>query len=97
MTTAGAPGAARSITAYVPDAPEIYERLTGIEYLNFIGDVYGVPAAYAPSRAGRWLEAFELAPRRADPIQTYSHGMRQKIVLTGALMSSRGSSSSTSR
>jgi ABC-2 type transport system ATP-binding protein len=80
------PLACKAVTAYVPDAPEIYERLTGIEYLNFIADVYGVPARERAERAGRWLEAFELAAAAADPIQTYSHGMRQKIVLTGALI-----------
>jgi ABC-2 type transport system ATP-binding protein len=80
------PLACKAVTAYVPDAPEIYERLTGIEYLNFIADVYGVPAAARAERASRWLEVFELAGAAADPIQTYSHGMRQKIVLSGALV-----------
>jgi ABC-2 type transport system ATP-binding protein len=80
------PLACKAVTAYVPDAPEIYERLTGIEYLNFIADVYGVPAAARGERVARWLEIFELAAAAADPIQTYSHGMRQKIVLTGALL-----------
>ena len=80
------PLACKAVTAYVPDAPEIYERLTGMEYLNFIGDVYGVPAAARAERASRWLEVFELAGAAADPIQTYSHGMRQKIVLAGALL-----------
>jgi len=80
------PLACKALTAYVPDAPEIYERLTGIEYLNFIGDVYEVPANLRTERAGRWLDVFELAAVAADPIQTYSHGMRQKIVLAGALI-----------
>ena len=78
--------ACKAVTAYIPDAPEIYERLTGIEYLNFIADVYGVPAAARAERAARWLEVFELTAAAADPIQTYSHGMRQKIVLSGALI-----------
>jgi ABC-2 type transport system ATP-binding protein len=78
--------ACKALTAYVPDAPEIYERLTGIEYLNFIADVYGVPASARHERAGRWLDVFELQAVAADPIQTYSHGMRQKIVLAGALI-----------
>jgi ABC-2 type transport system ATP-binding protein len=77
---------AKAMTAYVPDEPEIYERLKGIEYLNFIGDVYGVSASDRRSRAGRWLDAFELSRAAGDPIQTYSHGMRQKIILTAALM-----------
>jgi len=76
----------KAMTAYVPDEPEIYERLKGIEYLNFIGDVYGVSGVDRRERIGHWLEAFELSRAVADPIQTYSHGMRQKIILTAALM-----------
>jgi ABC-2 type transport system ATP-binding protein len=76
----------KAMTAYVPDEPEIYERLKGIEYLNFMGDVYGVSGSERRARIGHWLEAFELSRAVADPIQTYSHGMRQKIILTAALM-----------
>jgi len=76
----------KAMTAYVPDEPEIYERLKGIEYLNFMGDVYGVSGGERRSRIEHWLEAFELSRAVADPIQTYSHGMRQKIILTAALM-----------
>jgi ABC-2 type transport system ATP-binding protein len=76
----------KAMTAYIPDEPEIYERLKGIEYLNFMGDVYGVSGGERRSRIEHWLEAFELSRAVADPIQTYSHGMRQKIILTAALM-----------
>ena len=76
----------KAMTVYVPDEPEIYERLKGIEYLNFIGDVYGVSGGDRRSRIEHWLEAFELTRAVFDPIQTYSHGMRQKIILTAALM-----------
>jgi ABC-2 type transport system ATP-binding protein len=76
----------KEMTAYVPDEPEIYERLKGSEYLNFMGDVYGVSADDRRSRIAHWLEAFELSRAVGDPIQTYSHGMRQKIILTAALM-----------
>jgi ABC-2 type transport system ATP-binding protein len=76
----------KEMTAYVPDEPEIYERLKGSEYLNFMGDVYGVSADERRSRIAHWLEAFELSRAVGDPIQTYSHGMRQKIILTAALM-----------
>jgi len=76
----------KRMTAYVPDEPEIYERLKGIEYLNFMGDVYGVSGADRRDRIGHWLEAFELTGAVTDPIQTYSHGMRQKIILIAALM-----------
>jgi ABC-2 type transport system ATP-binding protein len=76
----------KAMTAYVPDEPEIYERLKGIEYLNFIGDVYGVSGGDRRGRIDHWLDAFELSRAVGDPIQTYSHGMRQKIILTAALM-----------
>jgi len=76
----------KSITTYVPDYPAIYERLTGLEYLNFIGDVYGVPRADRLERMTKWLEIFELAPAVSNPIQSYSQGMKQKIVLIAALL-----------
>ena len=77
---------AKQVTTYVPDYPSIYERLTGLEYLNFIGDVYGVPKAARLDRISKWLEVFELSAVVTNPIQSYSHGMRQKIVLTAALL-----------
>jgi ABC-2 type transport system ATP-binding protein len=76
----------KAMTTYVPDYPAIYERLTGLEYLNFIGDVYGVPRAERLERIGKWLEIFELAAAVGNPIQSYSHGMRQKIVLIAAIL-----------
>ncbi|HTY61044.1 MAG TPA: ABC transporter ATP-binding protein [Acidobacteriota bacterium] len=77
---------AKQITTYVPDYPAIYERLTGLEYLNFIGDVYGVPKEARIERIQRWLDVFELAQVITNPIQSYSHGMKQKIVLTASLL-----------
>ena len=76
----------KSMTTYVPDYPAIYERLTGLEYLNFIGDVYGVPKKDRIARIEKWLEIFELSQAVSSPIQSYSHGMRQKIVLMAALL-----------
>ena len=76
----------QGVTTYVPDTPAIYERLTGLEYLNFIGDVYGVPKADRLERIEQWLDIFELASAVAAPIQSYSHGMKQKIVLIAALL-----------
>jgi len=78
--------ACKAMTTYVPDYPAIYERLTGLEYLNFIGDVYGVPKADRLRRIEKWLEIFDLANAVSNPIQSYSHGMKQKIVLTAALL-----------
>ncbi|MDW7761331.1 MAG: ABC transporter ATP-binding protein [Acidobacteriota bacterium] len=80
------PLATKQLTTYVPDTPAVYERLTGLEYLNFIGDVYGVPREARLERIGKWLEIFELQEAVANPIQSYSHGMKQKIVLTAALL-----------
>jgi ABC-2 type transport system ATP-binding protein len=77
---------AKAITSYVPDYPAVYERLTGLEYLNFIGDVYGVPKQDRIARIEHWLDVFELAGAVASPIQSYSHGMKQKIVLIAALL-----------
>jgi ABC-2 type transport system ATP-binding protein len=72
--------------SYVPDTPEVYERMTGIEYLNFMADVYAVTSAERQERIGRFLDMFELTGAVGDLIQSYSHGMRQKIVLIGALL-----------
>jgi len=76
----------KEMTTYVPDYPSVYERLTGLEYLNFIGDVYGVPKAERLGRIEKWLAIFELTTVVTNPIQSYSHGMKQKIVLTAALL-----------
>ncbi len=72
---------------YVPDNHAVYEKLTGAEYLNFIGTVYGVPVAERTERAKDLLEKFELNNAVNEQISTYSHGMRQKIVIIGALLS----------
>jgi len=77
---------AKFLTTYVPDYPAVYERLTGLEYLNFIGDVYGVPKSDRLVRIEKWLEVFELGGAVSNPIQSYSHGMKQKIVLMAALL-----------
>lgn len=76
----------KAMTTYVPDYPAIYERLTGLEYLNFIGDVYGVAKEDRIARIEKWLEIFELSQAVSSPIQSYSHGMRQKVVLMAALL-----------
>lgn len=71
---------------YVPDQPDVYEKLTGIEYLNFIANAYQVPAKVREQRVRRYLEMFELWDAAGDLMQSYSHGMRQKLVVTGALL-----------
>ncbi|HZK01341.1 MAG TPA: ABC transporter ATP-binding protein, partial [Anaerovoracaceae bacterium] len=71
---------------YVPDNPNVYDRLTGLEYLNFLADIYGVSAKDRQGRMNRLLDMFSLKDAVGDLIKSYSHGMRQKIVLAGALI-----------
>jgi ABC-2 type transport system ATP-binding protein len=86
IDVASEPLKTKQLTTYVPDYPAIYDRLTGLEYLNFIGDIYSVPKEARLERMNRWLEVFDLAQVITSPIQSYSHGMKQKIVLTAALL-----------
>ncbi|HPU02164.1 MAG: ABC transporter ATP-binding protein [Firmicutes bacterium] len=72
--------------SYVPESPEIYEKLTGIEYLNFMADVYSVPGAVRREKIPALLDLFSLSGVVGDLIQSYSHGMRQKLILVGALL-----------
>jgi ABC-2 type transport system ATP-binding protein len=78
----------KSITTYVPENPEIYERLTGMEYLNFMGDIYGVSREDREAVLSQLLETFGLDNAINSQIKSYSHGMRQKIILLGALLPS---------
>lgn len=71
---------------YVPDSPDMFLRLKGIEYLNFLGDIYEVPQKERQERITKLATQFELVDVLRDKIQSYSHGMRQKIVLIGALL-----------
>lgn len=80
------PVEAKMNIGYAPDSHEVYERLTGVEYLNFIADMYGVDKAVRKQRMERYLGMFELTKAAGEQIKTYSHGMRQKLSLTGALI-----------
>lgn len=71
---------------YVPDSQEIYDRLTGMEYLNFIGDIYGVSSIERRDRIERYLELFALKGAIGELIRSYSHGMKQKLMLIAALL-----------
>lgn len=71
---------------YVPESPRLYEFLTGIEYLDFVGDVYGMDASHKKSRIDEYLEALELEGREGDMISSYSQGMKQKIALISAFI-----------
>lgn len=78
--------AAKADIGYVPDNPDLYDRLTGIEYLNLVADIFGVPRDERRRRVAELLEMFELESAARDIIQSYSHGMKQKLALTGALL-----------
>ena len=67
--------------AYIPDNPDLYEYMTGIRYLNFIADIFGVDAALRRERIRRYADAFELTSDLAQPIAAYSHGMKQKLAI----------------
>lgn len=77
---------AKRMIGYVPDSPVLYDRLTGTEYLNFMADIYRVPIDVRRERIEHYLNMFELEDAAADLIKSYSHGMKQKIALTGALI-----------
>lgn len=80
------PLAAKRSFGFVPDDPNIFPRLKAIEYLRFIGDIYQVPAADRTERISRLSARFGLADALTDRIQSYSHGMRQKLMIIGALL-----------
>lgn len=72
--------------AYVPDGPDVYEKLTGAQFVNFVADAYRVPREERARRTAELAAAFELSAALGDMIESYSHGMRQKIVLLAALV-----------
>ena len=76
----------KRVTGFVPETPRLYEFLTGIEYLDFIGDVYGLDNISKGERISQFLEAFDLEGRESEMIGGYSHGMKQKIAIIGALI-----------
>ena len=70
--------------AYIPDNPDLYDFMTGIKYLNFIADVFGVDAAQRQERIRKYADLFELTDDLAQPIAAYSHGMKQKLAIISA-------------
>jgi ABC-2 type transport system ATP-binding protein len=76
----------KTITSYVPDNNTIYEFLTGKQYLDYIADLYNVPKEDRFDRIKKYGDLFEITNRLGDLISSYSHGMKQKIILLGALI-----------
>ena len=70
--------------AYIPDNPDLYDYMTGIKYLNFIADIFGVGAGERQERIRKYADAFELTADLAQPIAAYSHGMKQKLAIIAA-------------
>lgn len=80
------PIAAKRLIGFVPDAHEMYDRLTGMEYLNFMADVYNVSRSDRKAHIEKYLNLFELEDASREQIRSYSRGMRQKLTIIGALI-----------
>lgn len=80
------PIAAKRLIGFVPDAHELYDRLTGLEYLNFMADVYDVDAPARKKHIEKYLALFELENAAGEQIRSYSRGMKQKLTIIGALI-----------
>ena len=78
------PIACKKMIAYIPDNPDLYEFLSGIKYLNFIADIFGVGAEERQARIRKYADLFELTDDLAQPIAAYSHGMKQKLAIIAA-------------
>lgn len=80
------PVVCKSITAYIPDNPDLYDHLTGIQYLQFIGDVFRVDPRDRQARLEDYAARFEITGNLGDLVSSYSHGMKQKVAILGALL-----------
>ena len=80
------PVAAKSVTAFLPDNPDLYDFLKGIDYLSFIADIYGIDQVTRKERISRYSDAFGLTTALGSAIGGYSHGMKQKLALISAFM-----------
>jgi len=76
----------KSIIAYIPDNPDLYEHLTGIQYLNFIGDIFHVEKQNRETSIKKYADLFEITKNLGDLIASYSHGMKQKLAIISALI-----------
>lgn len=74
----------KQIFAYIPDNPDLYEYMTGIKFLNFIADIFKIPADVRSERIHKYAELFEIEESLNTPISEFSHGMKQKLALISA-------------
>ncbi len=80
------PIACKKVTAYIPDNPDLYDNLTGIQYLNFIADVFGIGDTEREQSIRKYADLFEITDALGDLIGSYSHGMKQKVAIISALI-----------
>jgi ABC-2 type transport system ATP-binding protein len=80
------PERAKSRIGYIPDRPYLYEKLSGMEFLRFVAGLWGIEGKDAEERARRFLDLFNLSQWQEELIESYSHGMRQKLLITSALL-----------
>lgn len=80
------PLAAKKVMAYIPDNPDLYDYMNAIQYLNFIADIFGVTQQDREARIKKYGDMFELTEKLAQPVSSYSHGMKQKLAVMGALV-----------
>ncbi len=78
------PIACKKKLAYIPDNPDLYEFMSGIKYLNFIADIFGVDAKTRKEKIAKYADMFEITQDLAQPISAYSHGMKQKLAIISA-------------
>lgn len=76
----------KKLTAYIPDNPDLYDYFTGIQYLNFIADIFGIDKDTRETRIRKYGDLFEITPALGDLISSYSHGMKQKVAIISALI-----------
>lgn len=82
------PFACKRVLAYIPDNPDLYDFMTGIKYLNFVADIFGVPSEERRAKIDDYAARFELTDDLAQPIAAYSHGMKQKLAVIAAWLHS---------
>ena len=86
MSVKSEPVKCKQIMAYIPDNPDLYDFMTGVKYLNFVADIYGVGKKEREERIEKYADMFELTGDLAQPISAYSHGMKQKLSIISALI-----------
>ena len=76
----------KRLTAYIPDNPDLYDNMTGIQFLNFIGDIFAIPKPEREASVKKYADLFEITANLGDLISSYSHGMKQKLAIISALI-----------